>query len=306
MLHVDQFLLPRFHGLQSVGAFHAPFAVEMVSYQPGEPSDISLRFAAWMDLVAGDILRLEFPDFSGTESTARLESLPADLFQSLASWSNETRVLTITVVADIPASSDIRVTIEASSGIVLPVNGIRANSTQYSISANATAGIVPATSVLMYPVGAFEVARLSFGNEARASGLCSLTLTVNPYMAIATGDKISLYLAGFSGEAWNGTVSYNDGIGYCDAFVIWRPLAQTLDFTLACGVDAGTEVSFAPHKSTSGLSLFFPTNGVPADDRDILISVTSTDGPMKSARINTVQSVGFINAGPDVLPAEGR
>ena len=211
--------------MPSVGALRYS-RLQFSTYQPGAPADVLLSFVPDMNLVAGTNVTFHLPGFSVDTAepvnvTYVMPSPPVpaigavQIFQlvnkSTSSFSRMIDVIVVPITGTIPRLTLLKVSIpQATSRLVLPTEGLRANSqSRLTFRTVQPWGSVAQTPIRRVPgiyaarAGAFLHTHLSFArpsrerHEPRANDVAHVTLNFTTSMDLMSGDTLVVHLPGF-------------------------------------------------------------------------------------------------------------
>ena len=209
----------------------------------------------------------------------------------------------------IQSGVQVNLSISLSTGVQTPVDGIRKNA-QITMSSDAHFGPMPDTLVdYIQPIGVMsaQVSYLSMGLAGMAS---PISLTFVAAMNMVPGDRIHLFLPGFSScpasdKECNSFSVFNQsclGVRPCSEnsnlnfSFLWSQPDQSLTVQIRSDIPANRNVEVLlpaavscviyPSDSQSICSLFLPRTGVTASS-GLLFSVEAINGPVSSMPLAT-------------------
>ena len=287
-------------------------------------STVMIHFVAFMDLNFGDAITITLPDFVRPSTIGQFPvrsrvGSPAPVFSEsctdmnepnttshsidFASWDQEARTWNLYVTQLISAGTPVLVV--ADTFAMLPARGIVANDQSLTLAISAGAGFVPTTPIQSSPgIGTFQISSLTFIYPARAGKAVDLSLTFMTTLDLYYGDKILLFLPGFSGVVnCSRLCPLNLTNGNNNRFeASWQNSDQSIIFYLApsnpTDIFRAGNVVVLRIGSMGGVAL--PTRGVASNQQSIQLSAQAATATVLPQPVKQVSSVGSFN-GTEIL-----
>ncbi|EKX41452.1 hypothetical protein GUITHDRAFT_112425 [Guillardia theta CCMP2712] len=179
-----------------IGFFHN-FTVDFVPKTAGSESVIVASFTPEMNLHSGDTVGLILKNFTRADSSGCIVTLsqPPGV-TGLASWSSNSSVLTIGMIAAVRAGQHLTITIPSSSGLMLPKEGLDAEAFPIKVESSAVEGPVLPTVVHQFPaIGSLLDSVLSFSNTSNGT-LVLKEVFLSFSRPLSVGDSVIIYMPG--------------------------------------------------------------------------------------------------------------
>jgi hypothetical protein len=291
----------------AVGSFLSSPSLTFTQARASEPCDMRLSFTPQMALASGEHVILGLTSFTGPNATFNIVDVQssdpsAGAVISMASWSDG--VLVLVVNSTIQENTTVALTIPASSGILLPVLGIAANTADITISTNAVAGpVLPVALSSTQAVGSFnESTRITF-SPAKAGEVTEVTVAFTPMMNVKQSEVFEIKLPGFSLLSSNGSlmsamqspvrVSWVNGsearVANIDLQATYNDGNLTLRFTFSVALLRLQSYSIRVPRP---FGIKIPDVGVVSNDASYTIETLAVAGPVLPTRIARTQAIG--------------
>jgi hypothetical protein len=146
---------------------------------PKSPTPASVQ----RDVNVPETVTLKLPSFTRVGGSLQHFPIQSSMI-SAGSWDDQTKTLTLTSAAVVPALTTVDVVIPSSTGIRLPSSGILKNTATFRISTNAASGPVPDTAVARSPAVAkmYDVTMMFEPMRANVSVAITIKFRLNRYV----------------------------------------------------------------------------------------------------------------------------
>ncbi|EKX41453.1 hypothetical protein GUITHDRAFT_112426 [Guillardia theta CCMP2712] len=227
-------------------------------------------------------IKLYLPSFTATSQTFSLPSSTISISQLVGGVS-------VNIVWNHQATSHVTYTLPSTSGIKLPITGIRSEQNSFQIEVKDGFPTIASTS----RIGAFENVMMSL-NPPVAGSTVQITVTLQNKMQIMNGESISLRLPRFECSQCDKELPLG-GRNRNDFIAQWDSHSSTLIFVVKCKsrFDVGYNFEIILQQSAG---LKSPALGISTDYQSnaITISSNATDGPVHDMLVADVTPVGLI------------
>ena len=259
----------------------------------GESSSIVASFVPRMSIDEGQRVRLHLPLFRrGSNKEAICPAQPgAKPFAINCTWTESSRVLTVTTAFSVKAGDTVTLEVPATSGIRLPFPGISINDPSLKLEIESAAGRMNPTSIGMSPaLGSLSATALDYvpglaGSPAR------IDINFSYVFEFAKGDTIQLYLPQFFRGGDAPDIKTQSGAWYQAS---WSEALRELTLTCTAVVPAGT-LSQLSIDRVYGISI--PKGGTMENNPLLMIGTSVTQGPVLPFSIARSPAVGAFGDG---------
>ena len=291
-----------------VGALHET-ALSYSARLPGKQTAITVQIVAYMNLTVGDTVLLRLVGFNCSYQQG--VDLPLSTFTFAARYqlSGGALVLSMRVLQAQEEGSVILFTVLSSARISLPLNDTRANSDSLTIQVFAVEGNVSETAITKSPAisssGTLEDFVVSFPNPRnppRAGQTADMLFRFVPTYDLGPGDKVDIYLRGFTGPDVQGWPVSSDPTGVVEN-VSWSSNFSRVEFAIVGQVEQGEIVSIFL-ESNERFEILLPSAGILEENSSFLAFLQPA--PVGGLRIPgtfipiTIELVGAIQGQPRI------
>ena len=259
-----------FEWLRAVGAL-AETSLSYSSRRPGRQAAVTIQFVPYMNLTVNDVVSVKLLGFNCTYPSNADLPVSSTSFGARYRFDGAALVVALRVLKGQAPNTLATVTILISAGIVLPQTDMMANNQSLTIQVVAVEGNVSETAISTSPSTAstgtlenFEVLFPHADSPPRAGQPADMLLRFKPSFELGPGDKIVVFLSGFSGpDLTNWTLLNSDPAGAVLS-ISWFSVKSSIEFSIVGSISQANYMSLDIHWSgISGISL--PSDGIVRD-----------------------------------------
>jgi hypothetical protein len=271
----------------------------------GNRTNITLNFTPQMPIQRGETVTIRLPGFRLVDMhrlslPVRSDPVTKILVANMSNRSdfnssNPEQVvrgvqIILVVNEDILGDTGVSVVID---GTILPVDGVRANTSLFTIATNANRGpVLPSPISQSQSVGAFAFTNVTFDTFVKAGTVSSLTLQFEAEMILEAGDTVSLSLMTFSKSVGSSLFAVESKPVNKIGVASWNAATSQIRFDINETIVPRTRIEVTVPRA---VGIVLPIVGLRSDTEVIRIGSTAKDGMVPGAIVQKVQPVGFLS-----------
>ena len=259
---------------------------------------ITVRLTPFMTIDSGQLIRVHLPGYHRGSSA----TITGCTFVSSCSWNENSQILTVVNQNLVAKNTTFSFSIPKSSGIRLPVEGVRPAVYTHTVAVQSIYGNVNPTQVMsVQSVGSFSNTRLEYNPKPPTTGRAiEISIQFSYVNDFEAGDEVKLLLPGFyteEGISINSLLTEGrDASNWLQGS--WIQDREMLQLTASKHIAAGTESYITIPQVTlpSRMGIFPPKGGSIVNNTLLLIFTEVPQGPVLPTSIRMSDSIGSLGS----------
>jgi len=259
---------------------------------------ITIQLTPLMNIESGQNIQVKLPGYHRGSSA----TIAGCTSVSSCSWNDNTQILSVVNQNSVAELGTFSFSIPKSSGIRLPVDGVRPDVSTHTIAVQSSYGDVNPTQIIsVQSVGSFSNTRLEFNPKPPVTRIAiEISIRFTYINDFEVGDEVKVLLPGFhTDERVNIDVIRIEGIDASSwAQGTWIQDKEWLQLTASKPIAAGTEsyITIPQVTTPARIGIFPPEEGSLVNNTLLLILTQVPQGPVLPTSIEMSDAIGSLGA----------